>query len=246
MDEDYELRTHEVEDDHWWYRGRRLVIKQELAGLELAADPRILDAGCGSGRNMVDLAGVGTVTGLELADASVAKARSRGVGEVVQGTLDALPFEAASFDLAVSLDVIEHLEDDRGALRELRRVVRPGGLLLVTVPAYQWLWGEHDIVNHHHRRYSRRTLEAATTDAGWKTLSTTHFNGLLLPAAIAHRGLLRLRRPGVTTPSAAVSDLERTSPMLNRLLVRPLQLEARLIGSGRRIPCGLSLMAVLI
>jgi SAM-dependent methyltransferase len=244
MDEVYERRTHEIEDDHWWYRGRRRVIEEALAGLGLSGPLDILDAGCGSGRNMVDLARLGTVTGLELADASVARARSRGVGEVVQATLEEMPFGAGSFDLAVSFDVIEHLDDDRRALAELRRVVRPGGLLVVTVPAYQWLWSEHDVVNHHRRRYTRRTLVAAAEDAGWETVSTTHFNGLLLPAAVVHRGLLRLRRGGVTDPAEAVSDLERTSPLLNRMLERPLALEARLIGSGRRLPCGLSLLAV--
>jgi SAM-dependent methyltransferase len=242
MDEVYERRTHEVEDDHWWYRGRRQVIAEELRGLRLPPTIEILDAGCGSGRNMVDLARLGSVTGLELADASVAKARSRGVGDVVQGTLEAMPFDADRFDLAVSFDVIEHLDDDRAALSELRRVVRPDGHLVVTVPAYQWLWSEHDVVNHHRRRYTRRTLEAAAAGAGWTTVSTTHFNGLLLPAAVAHRGLLRLRHRGGDAP--AVSDLERTSPRLNRLLERPLHLEARLIGAGRRLPCGLSLMAV--
>jgi SAM-dependent methyltransferase len=240
MDELYERRTHEVEDLHWWYRGRRRVIDEALRGLGLPAGLTILDAGCGSGRNMVELARYGTVTGLELADTSVAKARQRAVGEVVQGTLDEMPFADDSFDLAVSFDVIEHLDDDRRALRELRRVVRDGGTLLITVPAYQWLWSEHDVVNHHRRRYTRRTLEAAAQEAGWQTVSTTHFNGLLLPAAIAHRGLSRLRRSN----GEPVSDLERTPGRLNTLLERPLLLEARLIASGRRIPAGLSLMAV--
>ncbi len=243
MDEVYELRTHEIEDGHWWYRGRRRVIEEELRALRLPTSIEILDAGCGSGRNMVDLARFGTVTGLELADASVAKARSRGVGDVVQATLEAMPFAADRFDLAVSFDVIEHLDNDREALRELRRVVRPGGLLLVTVPAYQWLWSEHDVINHHRRRYTRSTLSIAAGDAGWQTVSTTHFNGILLPAAAAHRAILRLRRPGVDATNA-VSDLERTPPWLNRLLEQPLELEARVIGAGRRIPCGLSLMAV--
>jgi SAM-dependent methyltransferase len=241
MDELYERQTHEVEDIHWWYRGRRRVIAEVLDRLGLPGDVRILDAGCGSGRNMVDLARFGPVTGLELADASVAKARERGVGEVVQGTLDALPFDPDSFDLAVSLDVIEHLEDDHRALAELRRVVRPGGKLLVTVPAYPRLWSQHDVVNHHFRRYTLATLEAAASASGWRTVSTTHFNGLLLPAAVAHRGLQRLRPP----TDDALSDLERTPGRLNRPLEWPLLLEARLIASGRRIPAGLSLLALL-
>jgi SAM-dependent methyltransferase len=240
MDELYELQTHEVEDVHWWYRGRRRVIAEALRRMALPTGVRILDAGCGSGRNMVDLAAFGAVTGLELADASVARARERGVGEVVQGTLDAMPFEPASFDLAVSFDVIEHLEDDLLALSELRRVVRPGGNLLVTVPAYPGLWSQHDVVNHHFRRYTLDTLEAAAGAAGWRTVSSTHFNGLLLPAAVAMRSFQRLRPPADDT----LSDLERTPGRLNGLLELPLLLEARVIAAGRRIPAGLSLMAL--
>jgi SAM-dependent methyltransferase len=158
MEPEYELQTHRAEERHWWYQGRRRVLERAIARLGLPADARILDAGCGSGRNMVELARLGAVTGVELSDTSVELARERGVGEVLQGSVMEMPFDDASFDLAVSLDVIEHLEDDVGALRELRRVTKPGGALLVTVPAYQWLWSGHDEVNHHHRRYTRRTL----------------------------------------------------------------------------------------
>jgi SAM-dependent methyltransferase len=240
MDEQYELRTHEVEDDHWWYRGRRRVIREALQALDLPPAIRILDAGCGSGRNMVELAEFGVVTGLELAEASVEAARERGVGEVIEGSVDEMPFPDDSFDLAVSFDVIEHLPDEQHSLRELRRVIKPGGTLLVTVPAYRWLWSDHDIVNHHYRRYTRAKLEQATSQAGWRTVSTTYFNGFLLPAAIAARGAMRLRRT-----KHPVSDLERTPGRLNPVLEWPLRLEAWMIGAGRRIPAGLSLMAVL-
>ena len=140
MDRDYEQQTHRVEDSHWWYRGRRTVLERVLHGMRLPARARILDAGCGSGRNMVELTAHGTVTGVELSSVSVEIARRRGVGDVLEGSILEMPFPAESFDLAVSLDVIEHLDDDLRALKELRRVVVPGGRLLVTVPAYQWLW----------------------------------------------------------------------------------------------------------
>jgi len=109
------------------------------------------------------------------------------VDAVIEGSVLDMAFAADSFDLAVSLDVIEHLDDDLAALRELRRVVAPGGALLVTVPAYQWLWSGHDEINHHHRRYTRRTLQRAAEQAGWKQARTTYFNSLLLPAAIVLR-----------------------------------------------------------
>jgi len=240
MDRDYELQTHQAEDRHWWYRGRRKVLERVVEDLRLPARARILDAGCGSGRNMVELARHGTVTGVELADASVSLARERGAGEVIAGSVLEMPFEADSFDLAASLDVIEHLEDDLTALRELRRVVAPGGSLLVTVPAYQWLWSGHDEINHHFRRYTRRSLRRAGEEAGWQQVRTTYFNSLLLPAAILLRVLDRFNRK--TTESSL--DLWVPPEPLNWLLERPLQLEAALIGRGGRIPAGLSLLAV--
>jgi SAM-dependent methyltransferase len=240
MDRDYEQQTHEVEDRHWWYRGRRTVLDGVIAGLSLPAGARILDAGCGSGRNMVELARYGTVTGVELSEPSVALARARNVGEVIAGSVLELPFAEDSFELAVSLDVIEHLEDDLGALRELRRTVAPGGALLLTVPAYQWLWSGHDVINHHHRRYTRRTLRDVAERAGWRQTRTTYFNSLLLPVAIMLRALDRLNTK--TTESSL--DLWVPPQPLNQLLERPLAMEAALIRRGGRIPAGLSLLAV--
>jgi SAM-dependent methyltransferase len=240
MDRDYEQQTHEVEDRHWWYRGRRTVLDGVIAGLHLPAGARILDAGCGSGRNMVDLARHGPVTGIELSEPSVVLARARGVGEVIAGSVLELPFAADSFELAVSLDVIEHLDDDLGALRELRRAVAPGGALLLTVPAYQWLWSGHDVINHHHRRYTRRSLRDVAERAGWRQERTTYFNSLLLPVAIMLRALDRLSTK--TTESSL--DLWVPPEPLNWLLERPLAMEAALIRRGGRIPAGLSLLAI--
>jgi SAM-dependent methyltransferase len=240
MDRDYELQTHRAEDRHWWYRGRRTVLEGVLGGLDLPAGTRILDAGCGSGRNMIELARYGTVTGVELSETSVALARERQCGEVVAGSVLEMPFPDHSFELAVSLDVIEHLEDDLTALREMRRTVAPGGALLVTVPAYQWLWSGHDEINHHHRRYTRRSLQRVAEQAGWRQVRTTYFNSLLLPVAIVLRVLDRVSTK--TTESSL--DLWVPPEPLNWVLERPLALEAAMIKRGGRIPAGLSLLAV--
>jgi SAM-dependent methyltransferase len=216
------------------------VLDGVIAGLGLPKHARILDAGCGSGRNMIELARHGTVTGIELSETSVALARNRACGEVIAGSVLQMPFADENFDLAVSLDVIEHLEDDLAALRELRRAVAPGGALLVTVPAYQWLWSGHDEINHHHRRYTRRSLQHVAEEAGWRQERTTYFNSLLLPAAILLRVLDRVNTK--TTESSL--DLWVPPQPLNWLLERPLALEAALIKRGGRIPAGLSLLAV--
>jgi SAM-dependent methyltransferase len=240
MELEYELQTHRAEDRHWWYQGRRHVLERAIARLGLPAQAHILDAGCGSGRNMVDLAHHGIVTGVELSATSVQLARERDAGEVIEGSVLDMPFDDGAFDLSVSLDVIEHLEDDIGALRELRRVTKPGGALLVTVPAYQWLWSGHDEINHHHRRYNRRTLLAAAEGAGWREESSAHFNSLLLPVAIALRALERFK------PSTTKSSLDLWVPPtpFNWALRQPLNLEAAVIGRGGSIPAGLSLLAV--
>jgi SAM-dependent methyltransferase len=162
------------------------------------------------------------------------------VGEVLEGSVLEMPFADDSFDLAVSLDVVEHLEDDVAALRELRRVVAPGGRLLVTVPAYQWLWSRHDVLNHHHRRYSKTTLVSAAEQAGWHCERTTHFNSLLLPLAVGMRALEFFSRNG----NGSSLDLWVPPEPLNWALQQPLNFEASLIGRAVRIPAGLSLLAL--
>ena len=180
----------ELDDRHWWYRGRRRIIRAELDRLALRPGSRVLDAGCGSGRTLLELGRYGEVFGIELDPGAAAVARGRGCGEVRIGRLEELPWEDGYFDLITCLDVIEHTPDDGVTLRELRRVCKPGGYLLVTVPAYQSLWSMHDVANHHYRRYSRSTLRAAALDAGWIVRRLTSFNSLLLAPAAAVRTAL--------------------------------------------------------
>ena len=142
---------------HWWYRGRRRIVCDTLDALRLPRAIRILDAGCGSGAMLDELARYGEATGVEPHPLGVAAAHRAGHERVVRARVEELPFAAASFELVACLDVIEHTPDDRLALRELHRVTVPGGYLVVTVPAYPALWSQHDVVNGHHRRYVRRT-----------------------------------------------------------------------------------------
>jgi len=230
-----------VEDRHWWYRGRRRILHAILAKLPLPRPARSLDAGCGGGGNMVELAAHGSVTGLEPEAAALQIARSRALGDVVEGWIEEMPFEDAKFDLAVAMDVIEHLDDARLALAELRRVVKPGGFLVVTVPAFPFLWGPHDIVNEHRRRYIRSSLLTAAAGTGWSPLATSYFSSALLPVAAVYRPLQRLRM-GRHVPRT--SDFERTPTWLDRPLEMPFRLEARVIGSGRRMVAGTSLIGV--
>ena len=243
MDERLMNAMLELDDRHWWYRGRRRIIRAELDRLPLPADASVLDAGCGSGRTLEELSPYGDVYGIELDPGAADVARARGRGEVQIGRLEELPWDDGRFDLITCLDVIEHTPDDRVTLRELRRVSRPGGFLLVTVPAYQGLWSTHDVANHHYRRYSRSRLRAAARDAGWGVVRMTSFNGLLLAPAAAVRlaERRRLREPD----SDYKPELTLGPDWLNSLLERPLRIEARWLASGRTMPAGLSLLAVL-
>ena len=129
VDKDLRQATLDVDERHWWYRGRREVIRTELDALPLPPDAQVLDAGCGSGRTMQELEHYGTVQGVELDEDAAELARSRGHGEVTVGRLEQLPWPDRTFDLITSLDVIEHTPDDRATLAELLRVCRPGGLV---------------------------------------------------------------------------------------------------------------------
>ncbi len=232
-----------VDEHHWWYRGRRRVIRAELDRLPLPADARILDAGCGSGRTLVELARYGgEVSGIELNDDAAELARRRGLGEVRVGRLEELPWDDAAFDLITCLDVIEHVPDDVAALVELRRVARPGGWLLVTVPAYQALWSRHDEANHHFRRYSRSMLRGAARSAGWEIERVSSFNSLLLAPAAAVR--LAQRRMGARNGHS--NDLDLGPAWLNDVLERPLALEASWLARGRTLPLGLSLLVKVL
>jgi SAM-dependent methyltransferase len=235
----------DVDEHHWWYRGRRQIIRAELDQLPLPSPARILDAGCGSGRTLEELVDYGTVAGLELNSDAAEMARGRGLGEVHVGRLEELPWPPESFDLITCLDVIEHVPDDLAALRELRRVIAPGGWLLATVPAYQALWSYHDEANHHYRRYERSTLRTAVIDAGWRIERMTSFNTLLFPpAAVVRLAQRRLRRNGERQDDQRF-DLHLGPTWLNGILERPLRAEASWLRRGHTLPAGLSLLAVL-
>jgi SAM-dependent methyltransferase len=196
---------------------------------------RILDAGCGTGRNLVEFSGLGVAEGVDFSPDAVDFCRRRGLAGVQRAPIEQLPFEDGRFNLILATDVIEHLDDDRRALAELRRVAAVGARLVVTVPAYQWLWSQHDESMHHRRRYTLRRLHEQVSASGWDPRVETYFYAAVLPAVVAVR---KLRRRRSAKPS---SDLRLAPSMLNRLLELPTLGEARLVGLGCRLPMGLSI-----
>jgi SAM-dependent methyltransferase len=239
--EDSELPAMLARDaDHWWYRGRRRIVIGELDRLSPPSGARLLDAGCGSGRTLDVLARFGRVTGVDISPIAVRAARARG-HDVREADILDMPLPDGRFDVVTCLDVLEHIRDDRRALAELLRVTRPGGAIVLTVPAYPSLWSSHDVANEHLRRYRRTTLRLLAADAECDFVRDTHFNALLLPPIAIVRRMLRRPDRG----RARRSDLDLTPPRLDRVLELPLRAEAWFLAAGGRLPFGLSLLMVL-
>lgn len=193
MDAKLYLQMANVEDAHWWFVARRSIINKMISDLNLPEGAEILDAGCGTGGNLSMLAHHGQVYAMELNDAARGLASNRGYADMQPGCLpDNIPFGNNSFDLIVLLDVLEHLEDDKISLLHLRARLKQGGWLLVTVPAYPFLWSTHDEIHHHYRRYKRKELCSLLNSSGYRVRYVSYFNSLLFPIMTVTRTLQRL------------------------------------------------------
>jgi SAM-dependent methyltransferase len=213
---------------HWWYRARRDILSDYLTRYAgLSKDARILEIGCGTGHNLPMLARFGAVEAIEIDPAARAIASERLGRPVGDAPLPELPgVERGGYDLVAVLDVVEHIEDDVAALRAMATLLKPGGKVLIAVPAHQWMWSAHDVVNHHHRRYSKGTLAAAIGAAGLKVERMRWFNSLLFPLAAA------ARIAGKLTGRDDSDDSPPPAPV-NALFERVFRLERHLVG---RVP----------
>lgn len=239
MDREIYARMREVEDRHWWFRGRRSIVTQTLADLGLPRDPLILDAGCGTGGNLELLSAFGATTGMEADDEALTFASKRGVATVLKGHLpDGMPAFGQQFDLVVLLDVLEHIDSDRESLAALRSVMKSGAHVLITVPAFAFLWSKHDEIHHHKRRYVKSTLRSAIEAAGLKTIQMTYFNTVLFPLIAA----VRLKERYLP-PQDVMGELSVPGAAVNGALASILRFEC---GMLRRmsLPFGVSLLAV--
>ncbi|MGE5620707.1 MAG: class I SAM-dependent methyltransferase [Sphingomonadaceae bacterium] len=236
--EQYEI-LYRVEESHWWYLGMQRIVGSLLdRQLVKRNDLRILDAGCGTGGMVKYLRRFGHVVGIDVADEALRRCRWRGLRHLARASIEGLPFADESFDLLTSFDVLYHraVVNDRRALAEFHRVLKPGGTILLRVPAYDWLRGGHDVAVHTRHRYSRGELIRKLHAAGFRVRRTTYANSLLFPVAALKRLL-----EGGHAPSRG--DLGLPSPLVNRVLLGVLSLEAALLPAVS-LPWGLSVMAV--
>lgn len=254
MNKAYYTEYYTLERQHWWFRARLEILAAMVdkhqptpAGKSLS----ILNAGIATGATTTMLETFGRVTSLEYDTACCAFVEEKLGLSVVNASLTELPFDDNTFDLICAFDVIEHIEDDLLALREIRRCLRPGGKVLLTVPAFEALWSEHDVVNHHFRRYRRDAFADLQQRAGLTVAYKSYFNSLLFVPIATVRGLSRLTggRASARTEAeqhAARSDFERfnTEGLGNKVLYRIFRREKRLLTGGWNLPCGVSILTV--
>jgi SAM-dependent methyltransferase len=239
MDEALYRQMRELEDRHWWFTARRRIVESVLARLPLGLNANILDAGCGTGGNLAMLARFGAVTGAEYDAGAAALARARNVAPVVRAALpDWMPFAAGQFQLVTLLDVLEHIDDDRASLATLAGLLRPGGFLVLTVPAFPFLWSAHDTEHHHKRRYRAAQLRERITATGLNIQWLSYYNSVLFPPVAMVRLL------GKVVPHTSVgSEVELPPAPLNALLETVFAAERFWLGKVP-VPFGVSLIAV--
>ena len=245
MELDEYRKMYALEENFWWYRGMLRVTK-EILGLYLqgGSDIHILDAGCGTGKMLQELNNYANrpPVGFDFSSEALKFLKRRGIANVLQASTTDIPFKSESFDLVTSFDVLCQLpaDGDRLALREFYRVLKPGGRIYVRLPAYPWMFANHDRCSLTYRRYYRRDLIAKVEEAGFFIQKASYANFFLLPLLAFKR--LVLERLGILSDS---SDLRPVPVGLNRLLEIPLGIESHLLSySSFRFPCGLSLVCM--
>lgn len=228
----------ELDQRHWWYRARREVLADLIRrSAMLPAGARVLEIGCGTGHNLEMLGQFGKVDALELDDEARGIAEKRLGRPVMSAPLPELAgVPDKTYDLIGALDVIEHIDDDRAAVDAIAVKLKPGGKFVMTVPAHQWMWSAHDVVNHHKRRYSKRALLRLIEASPLRLEKIGYFNSLLFPLAVTDRLASKLR-------GKDDADVKLPSASLNKALETIFAAERHLVGR-LPLPPGLSLFAV--
>jgi len=241
MDSSEYEKMYQLEVANWWYAGRRALALNIFAKIYGVSEKtiRILDAGCGTGINLSYLQTRGNVCGLDISKDALQFSRSRGLSSLICGSADKLPIKDELFDIVLALDVIEHIEEDLSAIKELNRVLKSGGILIITVPAFQILWTSHDLAVHHKRRYTRPELLNILKLGGFEIEKATYWNFFLFLPVATIRLLKRLRRSELTKQT----DLVELPTILNSFLYGLLKFENSILDRFD-LPFGVSVMCV--
>ncbi len=243
MDKAYYREYFELERTHWWFRARAEILMGHLERLLASRQtPRILNVGAATGHSSELLAKLGEVVSVEYEGDCCALTRARTGLDLMQASILELPFRDSSFDVVCAFDVIEHVEDDASAVAELGRVCRPGGLICITVPAFQFLWSRHDDVNHHRRRYTGAGLHHLLKGTGIQPVFHSYFNFWLFFPIAAFR-LLAAVLPEKRRQDAGSDFFAVRNPFLDGLFYWVFHSEAAILRWGLRFPVGVSILS---
>ena len=238
MQTDEYRRMFELEDHYWWFVGRRNLALRLLRKYIHAKDrPVVLDLGCGTGVVSRELQSWAKPVSLDMSELALDFCKQRGLTDLVQAQGEFLPLQAATVDAVIALDIFEHIEDHEAAFREVARILRPGGVLVLSVPAFQSLWGPHDVALMHKRRYRRSGVLSRLKQAGLKPEKVSYSVFFLFPVVVGVR-FFEKRKKG-----PAQASLTPVPKWLNKSLIGLQNAEASLV-SATRLPWGSSVVAV--
>lgn len=237
----------EIEDRFWWSVGTRRIFFDQIARLPCAGGT-VVDVGCGTGATLREFPpGWSLVAGCDYSAQALTYCRRRGLDHLVRCDATRLPFASESLDLLLALDIVEHLDDDVGCLREMARACKPGGHVLLHVPAFPILWSDKDVLNHHRRRYRRQALRALVAQCGLSVERLFFANFTVFPVALClslvHRALGRTAGSDPAAAAERIDRLYRIPGGLNRLMIRLMDLERR-IANRVPVPFGMSMVCL--
>jgi len=244
MDHNYYKEYFHLERTHWYFRARNGLIMDHVRSIVSEGKSlRILNVGVGTGHTSELLSQFGTVTSIEYDEDCCAFVNEQTSLTVVQGSILELDFADDSFDAVCAFDVVEHVEEDALAVQELKRVCKQAGKVVITVPAYMFLWSKHDEINHHFRRYTKSQVLALFKEQG-KFIYHSYYNTLLFPPVAIFRFLNNLLGLTKTTEEETGSDFSVAGKdsWLTRLLYRVFYLESFFVKRHIRLPFGVSVM----
>lgn len=246
MNEQEYKKLYDLEETYWWFRGHRLISFMLIEKYREKSQNKILDVGCGTGINMTYLRKYGDVYGSDVSEEALKFCKTRGLKYVKISPAEKLDYQDNSFDIVTSFGVLCCVQDDFQALREMFRVCKPNGTILITTPAIEFLYSklktEHDLSQHTTRRHSKKRMSKIVESAGFEIQRLTHFNMFLCPIVIAFRVLKKIIHPNIKKEKAK-SDMKPLPYLVNELLFSILRFEIFLIRRFN-LPIGLTLICV--
>lgn len=239
MDESVYHLHYKQEESHWWFAARSEIVRRMIESYgNLKPGDTILDIGCGTGAIMKELSDRYRVVGIDMSPIAVEYSKKRGLKDVFVMPVQEFPRDRYNVRAALLLDVIEHIDDDIDVLNSAREIVGPEGRVIITVPAYMWMWGAHDLLHHHKRRYNAETLRAALDRAGLEPVKLTYFNTLLFPLAAVKKLMDRKKTPSIDDVS-----LDQPSGLVNKVFKSVFAAERGIL-PATNLPFGVSLLTV--